>query len=158
MDSAPVFQTQASLKELAERPKTTTPEILQKVKDMKELSPQVLSGCWVDREGTVLAVYFGRGDPKKPTKEGQSATNLGDEANVMVRCICHLLSWTYQHIPQKKPQEKEQKKPLSTLKSPRPLSEQYDGRTLQDLGGDLSSRNHHGTWVSVYIFSHCLIT
>jgi len=99
MESVPVFQTQASLKELAKRPKTTTPEILKKVQDMKGLSPQVLSACWVDREGTVLAVYFGRGDPKKPTKEGQSATNLGDEANVMVRYICHLLSWTYHHIP-----------------------------------------------------------
>jgi len=166
IESAPVFQTKASLEELAKRPKTVTPKILQKVQDMKDLEPQVLSGCWVDRKGTLLAVYFGRGDIKKSSKGGKSKINLrdgegnlGDEANVMVRYICHLLSWTYQYIPQGEPgqsqtgvEQEQEEESLPPLRSPRPLSEQYHGRTLQDLEGDLSSRQHHGIWVSTYIF------
>lgn len=55
----PCFE--ALLEKLASRRKPASKEIdrhLKKVAQMEPWEPQVLSGCWVDREGIILAVYF----------------------------------------------------------------------------------------------------
>jgi hypothetical protein len=66
MESMPVFQTSTSLEELAKRPKKATPGVLGKIKGMKTREPQILTGCWVDKDFQVLAVYWGQGDRPKP--------------------------------------------------------------------------------------------
>jgi len=67
-----VFQIQASLEELASRKKPASKEDmekhLEKVAQMESLEPQILSGCWVDRDGIPLAVYFSWSKYQKGTK------------------------------------------------------------------------------------------
>ena len=62
METIDVFQIEASLEELASRTKPASKgemdKQLKKVAQMEALEPQVVFGCWVDREGVILAVYF----------------------------------------------------------------------------------------------------
>ena len=84
MESAPVFQIPTSLEQLAKRPKKTTPEVLEQVTQMKDQSPQILTGCWVDENREILAVYFGRGErPKLHEGGGES------EGDAKVRTTLH---------------------------------------------------------------------
>jgi len=71
MESIPVFQANVTLEELAARARPIPSEISKKVTEMRDWDPQVLSGCWVDKNSKLLAVYFSRGDHPK---HGQKAT------------------------------------------------------------------------------------
>jgi len=62
-----VFQIEASLEELASRKKPASKEDmerhLEKVAQMEPRESQAVSGCWVDRDGVLLAVYFSWSNP-----------------------------------------------------------------------------------------------
>jgi hypothetical protein len=90
VESAPVFKANVSLEELSARPKKPTPDILEKIEEMKAREPQVLTGCWVDSNNTLLAVYFSQGETKKPNgKEVAKGDNEGHRQNQKVRYITH---------------------------------------------------------------------
>ena len=90
-----MFQTDASIKELAARNKTASQETLDKVQEMRRWDPQLLTGCWVDRNGVMLAVYFSRGDrpQHQPKKEGEE-TNQVDKEKAKARDESHT-----SHVP-----------------------------------------------------------
>jgi hypothetical protein len=64
--SVPVFKADVYLIESPACPKRPTPVILKKIEEMKAKEPQVLTGCWVDSNNTLLAVYFSQGETKMP--------------------------------------------------------------------------------------------
>jgi len=74
MEAIDIFQIEASLEELASRTKPASKgemdKQLKKVVQMESREPQVVSGCWVDREGVILAVYFSySGDVQSNSKK-----------------------------------------------------------------------------------------
>lgn len=60
--------------------------VLDKLEEVKLKDPQIISGCWVDRDGITLAVYFSLSqDPKLEDEVNQSeeedGVNQSEEGN-----------------------------------------------------------------------------
>ena len=91
LESMPVFQVPTSLEELAKRPKPPTAEILQEVDRMKDIESQVLAGCWVDTNQTILAVYFGQ---RFVPESSQGDGNSGAKAKVR-QALHSSCPWAY---------------------------------------------------------------
>jgi len=62
MDLMDIFQIGALLEELASHKNPVSKEDierhLEKVAQIEPREPQAVSGCWVDRDGILLAIYF----------------------------------------------------------------------------------------------------
>ena len=63
------FQIDSTLKQLSSRPILPSTAMLTKEKELETKEPQVISGCWVDKDGVTLAVYFSWSKVPKPEDE-----------------------------------------------------------------------------------------
>lgn len=85
METMPVFKAEVTLEDLSHRSKDVTCEIKAKVKKMEALDPQVVTGCWVDSNNEVLAVYYSQGPRPKPSK--MQGNDENDASVQKVSCV-----------------------------------------------------------------------
>ena len=77
----PVFKADFSLAELTNHPKKPPDAIFGKLQETEHWSPQVLSGCWVDSNNVIFAVYCSLGEHPEP---GNKRTNKDQKVRLIL--------------------------------------------------------------------------